>query len=205
MFNQLSQKLYFILILLNLDCIAVYGQDCSMANQQTCSLGGSVWCCPKCSTKVSYCTLKPPPTFPSIVTFHFTRPDYWDIKPLPSGDPISPALQVVLGLVVGSVVCCPLIIVAVLTCCACIQDFYTKRQQNLDQRQLRKQAKLGVPTSSNEKPSLSTISSALEALPPPYDGVSDKHHVEAAPPSYNIALIHLQSSDTIISIKDTDC
>ncbi|CAF1295996.1 unnamed protein product [Adineta ricciae] len=143
----------------------------------------------QCSTdKVSYCTFQPPPTIPSIVTFHFTRPVYWDIKPLHSGDSISPALQVVLGLVIGSAVCCPLIIVAVLTCCACIEDFCTKRQQNLDQRQLRKQAKLGVPTSSNEKPSLSTISSALEALPPPYEGVSDKHHVEAA---HHHTILHL--------------
>ena len=159
----------------------------------------------ECSSEVSFCRLKPRPTFPSIMTFHFTRPYYWDIKPLTSGDPISPALQIVLGLVLGLTVCCPLIIVTVSVCYTYIDDFCTKRQQNLDQKQIRKQTKLGVSTSSNEKPSLSTISSVFEALPPPYETVSDKHHMEAAPPSYNIALIHLQSSDTIIPIKDTDC
>ncbi|UJR19210.1 hypothetical protein I4U23_022340 [Adineta vaga] len=56
MFSQLSNKIYFILILLSFNCTIVYGENCSVSFQQTCYLGTSVWCCSgmtQCGSEVS--------------------------------------------------------------------------------------------------------------------------------------------------------
>jgi hypothetical protein len=162
----------------------------------------------ECGSEVSICRIHVLPTFPSIVTFHFTRPEYWDIKPISFTNSPPPAIQIVLGIVIGCVVCVPLITAIISVCCVYIHNIFTNKQRNVDQKQTTEQAKTDVSTPHNNKPSLSIISSVFEALPPPYDIVNDNHHAEVSPPSYSIAIIHLQSSDqsqssdTIIPIKD---